>query len=326
MPEHLTPEHLTLKHPTLKHRLQPSKWKPLKWWLFSLLALAVTLWLSGTPQPAWASSHEQGLFKVGGDLTVTNTQKVTDVFTIDGDLTIQDGTTVQGDAFALGGNLQLEENTLVEGDAFAIGGKIIRAESAVINGNEFTVLEQFSNIFERFGVFGTLYLTNLVFWIVGFVVAAIAGSILLLLLPSHVDAIATTLQQRPFASLLYGLGGLAALTILTVLTVGSALGSILIPFANLAVALTGLFGGTTICVWLGGRLQRQSPSAHFSHFWRGLILLFVISLVPIAGGLLVSFIIFFGFGAALLARYGTQPTKKLPSSVDASLERLEHQT
>ena len=48
----------------------------------------------------------------------------------------------------------------------------------------------------------------------------------------------------------------------------------------------------------------------------------VISLIPIAGGLLVSLITLFGFGAALLSRYGIQTG----DSLSQSLDRLEHQT
>ena len=99
----------------------------------------------------------------------------------------------------------------------------------------------------------------------------IAGLLLLLLLPGHITAISAAIQLRPFASLVYGFGGLAAIVILTVLTAGSALGSVLIPLANLGALLTGLFGGTAICVWLGRRLQQNHPTAHFRHFWLGLV-------------------------------------------------------
>jgi hypothetical protein len=50
--------------------------------------------------------------------------------------------------------------------------------------------------------------------------------------------------------------------------------------------------------------------------------LFVISLIPIAGGLLVGLIALFGFGATLLSRYGVQTAHSLPIGLD----RLEHQT
>lgn len=94
--------------------------------------------------------------------------------------------------------------------------------------------------------------------------------------------------------------------------------------------ITGLFGGTAICVWLGRRLQKPKTTAHgqhslqhhFQHFWLGLILLLVISLIPLAGGLLVSLMTLFGFGATLLARYGTQSADTLP----VQLDRLEHQS
>jgi len=170
-------------------------------------------------------------------------------------------------------------------------------------------------------VLGTLYLGNVVFWAVTFVVAAIAGCLLLLLLPGQVDAIAAALQVRPFMSLVYGIGGFVALIILTVLISGSVIGAMIIPLANIVVLLTWLLGGIATCVWLGKRLRPQKPDARFQHFWLGWFLLLVMSLIPIAGGLLVSLTTLFGFGATLLSRYGLQPANALPMGLD----RLGHQ-
>lgn len=304
-------------------KLNLLKWKSFRWWVIALLALLWALWVSGSYLPALASPADQDSFIVGGDLVITEGQTVNDAFAVGGNLTIQANASVQGDAFAIGGNVQLEENAQVESDVFAIGGRVIRAESAVVNGSEFTVLERFSGLFERFGVLGTLYLANVVFWLMSFVVAAIAGCLLLLLLPRQINTITTAIHVHPLASLLYGIGGVAVLTVLTVLTSGSVLGAILLPLINLVALLTGIVGGTAICVWLGKQPQRQKPEAHFQHFGLGLMVLFVISLIPLVGGLLVSFVYLFGFGATLLARYGTQPVTDRPP---AALDRLDHQT
>jgi hypothetical protein len=297
---------------------QSLKWKPLKWWFISLIALAIAIWLSSSALPVLASPDDQAIFKLGSDLVIGESQTVQDAFAVGGDVTLQPHARVQGDIFAIGGDLQLQENTQVEGDAFVIGGRLIRAQSAVVNGSEFTALEQMRGVFDRFGVFGTLYLTNVVFWLVGFVMAATAGVLLLSLLPERIDAIAATLQHQPLASLLHAIGGLVAVSILTVLTVGSALGSIVIPLANLAVLLTGIFGGSAVCVWLGQRLQkrpfadrpqrfeRHSGQHSSQHFGLGLVLLLIISLIPIAGGVLIGLVTLFGFGATLLSRYGTE--------------------
>jgi hypothetical protein len=301
---------------------KPMKWKLMKWWLIGLLALLWALWVGGSYMSAQASPTYQDTFKIGGDVVVAESQMVNDAFAIGGDLTVQPGAIVQGDAFAIGGNLQLEDDVQVAGDAFAIGGQVMRSESAVVNGSEFTVLENFSGMFDRFGVIGTLYLGNVAIWAMTFVVAAIAGCLLLLLLPGHVDAIAAAVHARPAMSLVYGIGGFLSLIMLTVLISGSVVGAILIPLANIVVFFTWLLGGIATCIWLGKRLRAQRPDAHFQHFWLGLFLLFVISLIPIAGGLLVSLITLFGFGATLLSRYGVQTANTLPIGLD----RLEHQT
>ncbi|PSN11694.1 hypothetical protein C7271_24315 [filamentous cyanobacterium CCP5] len=298
------------------------KWKPLKWWFIGLLALLLALWVGTSSVPAQAESTTQDVFKIGGDLIVTGTPTTGDAFAIGGDVTVQEGVTIRGDVFAIGGSLQLKDNARVNGDAFAIGGRVIRADSAVVNGSEFTLLENFDGLFDRFGVIGTLYLMNVGFWTAAFIVAAIAGCLLLLLLPGHVEAISGTIQARPFMSLVSGVGGFVALLMLTVLTSGSVIGAVLIPLANLAMMLTWLLGGVAICIWLGKHLGGQNSQAHFRHFWWGLIVLFVVSLIPLVGGLLVGLVTLFGFGATLLDRYGTRTANSLPLSLD----RLEHRT
>jgi hypothetical protein len=298
------------------------QWKLVKWWLVGLLALFWAVWVSGSTMPAQANPTYQDTFNIGGDLVVAASQTVNDAFVIGGDLTVQPEAIVRGDAFVIGGNLRLEDNAQVTGDAFAIGGRVIRSESAVVNGNEFTLLENFSGLFERFGVLGTIYLANVLVWVVIFVVAAIAGCLLLLLLPGHVGAIATVIHARPFMSLVSGIGGFVALIILTVLISGSVVGAILIPLAHIVILFTWLLGGIATCVWLGKRLHAQKPNARFQQFWLGWLLLFIISLIPIAGGLLVSLITLFGFGATLLSRYGVQTASTLPMGLD----RLEHRT
>ncbi|MEO0646024.1 MAG: hypothetical protein AAFZ17_07710 [Cyanobacteria bacterium J06650_10] len=299
------------------------KWKPLKWWLLCLIALVFAFWLSGTPAVAESAPPDQATFKIGGDLVISADQTVTDAFAIGGDLTLQSGAIVEGDAFAIGGDVQLKENVQVIGDSFAIGGKVIREPGATVGGSEFTVLEPLSGVFDRFGVFGTLYLTNVIFWLVGFVAAVISGLLFLLLLSARIETISVVVRTRPFQSLVYGLGGLLGIGLVTVLLGGSTLGAIAIPLANLIAVYTGLFGLTANCVWLGQRLKSHQKTKHFQHFSLGLLLLFIVSLIPFVGGLLVSLFGLFGFGATLLSRYGASASQpQLP----APLDYLERQT
>lgn len=304
----------------------------LKRLLFGLCALLLTLYTGGalqaqTPTAApFPAASEQALFKIGGDLVVTPSQTVTDAFAVGGDVALQAGTQLPGDVFAIGGSVRLEEGVEVQGDAFAVGGRLIKAPDAVVRGSEFTVLEQLGGLFQRFGIFGTLYLANGLFWLAAFVVAAIAGCGLLLLLPKQVVVIRATLTAQPMTSFLYGIGGLVALSILTVLIAGSVLGSLLLPVANLALVLTGLLGWSAFCLWTGTQLWRTPSQSRFRQFFSGLLLLWLISLLPVVGGLLLAFASLFGFGATLLARYGTRalpPTlAEAPQDREVAAENL----
>ena len=277
-------------------------WRNIKLIILGFLAVFLVIFISGV-----ATANNQNditIFKMGTDVTVPAKQVMTDAVAIDGDVIILDGAKVTNDAVAIGGDVILKPNTRVGGDVVVVGGQIIKEEGAIVNGSEVAMFSNAKPLFDRFGLLGTLYLTNVFFWLISLTVVFIVGIFLILLLPDHLKRITKTVDRHPLNSGLWGLGGIVAITIFTALFSGSVFGLLLIPIVNLAFVVASIVGAVATSSWIGKKIlpRRKAPVVTFL---LGILILVVISLIPVVGGLIIFMLNLFGFGAVLLSRVGT---------------------
>lgn len=244
------------------------------------------------------------IFKMGNNVMVAAGQVMTNVVAIGGDVTILNQGQVTNDAVAIGGDVILKPNARVGGDAVAIGGQIIKESGALVGGNEVVAFSNAKVLLNRFGLFGTIYLTNVLFFLVSLIVIFAFGIFLLLLLPDQMKSITATMHQYPFESGMWGLLSIVAITLFTALFNGSVFGFLLIPIVNLAFVVAGLLGAIATGLWIGKKVLPRREKA-FIPFLVGMLILAVIGLIPIAGGLIILMLNLFGFGAVILSRGGT---------------------
>lgn len=289
-------------------------WRKIKPLILAIMAAFLVISLSAV---AVANSEsELQIFKMGTDVTVAEKQVMTDAVAIGGNVTILSEGQVTNDAVAIGGDVILKPNARVRGDAVAIGGQIVKEPGAIVGGNEVAVFSNASGLFARFGLFGTVYLFYVVFSLISLIVVFAFGVFLLLLLPGHIQSIAVTMHQHPFKSAMWGLGGIVAATLFVALFAGSVFGFLLIPIVNLAFAIAGLLGAIAAGLWIGMKAFSRRATAKFLSFLVGMLILVVISLIPVAGGLIILMLDLFGFGAVLLSRVGTVQPEKIQKRFD----------
>lgn len=282
-------------------------WPKIRRLILAFLAAFLLICVSGIA----VADNENNLqiFKMGTDVIVPEKQVVTDVVAIGGDVTIFNEGEVTNDAVAIGGDVILKKDARVDGDVVAIGGQIIQEEGAIVGGSEVIMFSNAKVLFDRFGLFGILYLTNALFYLFFLIVVLAFGVFLLLLLPGHVQTITATMHQHPFKSGMWGLGSIVAITLFIALFTGSVFGLLLIPIVNIAFVLVGLLAAIAAGLWTGQKILPRREKALIP-FLVGILILAVISLIPIAGGLIILMLNLFGFGAVLLSRVGTvQPAK-----------------
>ena len=291
-------------------------WRKIRLLIIAFFAAFLVIFVSGI---AVANNESDiTIFKMGTDVTVPEKQVITDAVAVGGDVTILNEGRVTNDAVAIGGDVIIKPNARVGGDAVAIGGQIVKEEGAIVSGSEVAMFSNAKVLFDRFGLLGTIYLTNALFALISLIIVFIFGVFLLLLLPGHIQSITATMHQHPFKSGMYGLGGMVAITLFIALFSGSVFGFLLIPIANLAFVVAGLLGAIATGLWIGKKILPRREAA-FIPFSLGMLILAVISLIPLAGGLMILMLNLFGFGAVLLSRVGTVQ----PENIQKIFDRLE---
>ena len=270
-------------------------------WFF--IAAFLVIMISGV---AVARDGELQVFKMGTDVTVLEKQVMTDAVAIGGNVTVLSEGEVTQDAVAIGGDVILKPNARIGGDAVAIGGQIIKEPGAMVGGDEVILFSNAGVLLDRFGLLGTLYITNALFYLAFSLFIFALGIFLLLLLPDRLQTITATIGQDSLKSGLWGLGSIVVIMLFTALFAGSLFGFLLIPVVNLAFAVAGLLGIVATALWIGKRIltRREKP---FIPFFVGMLILTLISLIPIAGVLIVLMLDLFGLGAVWLSRVGTMP-------------------
>ncbi len=294
-------------------------WQRIRKLLLAFVAAFLVILIAGV---AVAQSNDGvQIFKMGTDVTVAEKQVMTEVVAVGGNISILNEGQVTQDAVAIGGDIILKPNARVGGDAVAIGGQIIKEPGAMVGGSEVVIFSNAGVLLDRFGLFGTIYLTNAFFSLASLTIIFVFGIFLLLLLPGHLKSIIATMNQHPFKSGMWGLGGIVAITLFVALFAGSVFGFLLIPISNLALAVAGLLGAIATGLWIGKKIlaRREKP---FIPFLVGMLILAVISLIPIAGGLIILMLDLFGFGAVLLSRVGTVQ----PETIHKRFDQLEGST
>lgn len=290
-------------------------WRKLKTLIIAFTAAFLLILVSGI---AVADNEDSiHIFKMGTDVVVPEKQVMTDAVAIGGDVTVLNEGQVTNDAVAIGGNVILKPNARVNGDAVAIGGQIVKEEGAIVGGSEVALFSNAEVLFDRFGLWGILYLSNVLFSLISLIVVFAFGIFLLLLLPGHLRDITATMQQHPFKSGMWGLGGIIAITLFVALFSGSVFGFLLIPIVNLAFMVGILLGAIVTGLWIGKKIFTRRERA-FIPFLVGMLIFAAISLIPIAGGLIILMLDLFGFGAVLLSRVGTVQPETIQKRLDRS--------
>ncbi len=146
--------------------------------------------------------------------------------------------------------------------------------------------------------------TKLVAGIVSFASTLLLGLLLLRVYPVFTPRVASVIQEQPWAVL--GVGGalLFGVPLLIILCMVSVVGIPIGLMLGAMYVVTLYLGRVFVMLWVGQQILRfasDSPSAAWS-FVTGLVCYFLVSLVPLLGGLVTMLTIAAGLGAILVAK------------------------
>lgn len=256
----------------------------------------------GTVELTNAAALQGSLVAAGGRLRVS-APVARDARLAAGSVMIADRIT--GNLHAAAASLRLTSTAAVAGDLTYWSGEIASIDSrAQIEGR--VIRKELPEDFwpSPKDVAGALVGARLVLWLASLVSTLVLGLLFLRLYPNATRATVDQLGAQPLA--LFGLGVLAFLLVpvlaglLAITVVGLPLALVLLAWYGLALYLGRIF----VLQWLGERLLglfgRQTGGR--GAFVVGLVLYFLIALIPLIGGLVTALTLMFGLGATLYVK------------------------
>ncbi len=246
---------------------------------------------------------DRSIIKIGSDVRIEKDMRVEDAVAVGGSVYV-DGI-VDGDAVAVGGTVHLSEEAIVHGDVVTVGGVIDQAEGAMIYGTTVDVgAFDFKNIFEGKHFLGGHRGIPKFFTIIPLIGLFALVLLLSVLIPTELSTVASNIKNEPIIMFLWGMLGVILIVPLAVMLAISIIGIALIPLEVLAVFLASLIGYIAVAIMIGKKLlkalNKDNPSVVLSAIL-GVLILWLIGLIPIFGGIVMAIAWIIGFGAVIMA-------------------------
>jgi hypothetical protein len=224
------------------------------------------------------------VFVVDGDVTIRGTVKG-DVVVVDGDVTIRG--TVSGNVVTVSGQATLGRRGRISGDLVYGDERPVQAPGSRVGGDVQKVDAGDASIVGAIGA-----------WIAVVVSMFVLGLLLLLLAPRAAEAIARTGRSKPLVCAGVGFVSFFLLPVLAVAAlftiIGIPLGVVLL---FLVIPLYAI--GYVVSALVVGRLVLKKSLV--LAFLLGLVIVGLLTLIPIAGGIIGFLAVAFGLGVLLVS-------------------------
>ena len=267
-----------------------------------LIGMLLILWLlpAGSASAAAGDDGDDRIVLVGSVL-VDRDETAGDVIVVDGDVTIRG--TVTGDLVVVDGDVTIRGT--VEGDVVTVAGLATlgrrgRIGGDLVYGDDKPVQTPGSRVggeVKKIKIGDASIIAAIGIWI-GFTISLLLlGLVLLALAPRAGEAVARTGRAKPGIAALVGLLAFVLLPVIAIaacvtiigLPLGIVLGLLILPLYAIGYLSSAL---------VLGRMIRKTGT--ILPFVIGLVVLQLLTLIPIAGGIIGFLAIIFGLGVLLL--------------------------
>ena len=262
--------------------------------VFNLLFISILLGLFSLLR---ADGRE--IVRFGRDIVVDRGETIENAVSIGGDITVYGE--VEKDVVSIGGSVYLGPDAYIRGDVVSIGGEIEKEFGANIRGDivEMNIpgISSLINPFKNFwwGWYWPFRIISLIFFI--------ALTILIVaLFPRYVENLSTIIEQNTAQSILWGFVGLVLIVPLAIILCISIIGIVLVPVELLFVFCAFLIGYITMARILGRKISislNRPDLPILLEVSMGIVVLWIIGLIPFLGGIIRLIISIIGFGAVI---------------------------
>jgi hypothetical protein len=246
---------------------------------------------------------EQDAVAVGGDVLISG-EVMGDVVAIGGDVQVEATAHIHGDVTSMGGDVDIEPGAKVDGGKHSVGSgnddddddPTVAIVGSLGDDGDHDHDEGAKNDDDEGFVSGAMSLAA------SYLTVFVIGLLLISFAPDRFAAVKQVIREQPGRSVLRGVGGVLALSVLLIALCITIIGipvALVLGLATFALGYVALSGAASV---LGGALPvaalKQNMIAQMAV---GSLLLFIISLVPVLGGICVAVLCLMGLGAIVQA-------------------------
>jgi len=291
---------------------------------FLLLGLAAPVALAADP----GADHGSLLLAVGRDVDLASGEQTDAVVVVDGDAhvsgTARTVVVIRGDAVLTGASV--EAVVVVSGDATIGAGSRVSGDVRTLDGSatvdpSATVGGTVADLGSDVQTFAWVLVPFLFLFVLGIGLVTIVGALAVAALGARqVRSAERLISGQPVATIGFGLLGLIVLPVVAIalmLTiVGAPLGLLLLIVVLPAVAW---FGWVVAAIWIGDWLLNRGraldpESRPYAAAVVGVVVLWILGIVPVVGAIATPIASLFGVGAALLLAWRTLRREPVPAA------------
>lgn len=253
------------------------------------------------PQPTFAADN---IVQVAEDVIIDENSTFDEVTVIYGNCDISGR--VNDSVVVVGGNLTLGPRSRVEKDVTVVMGKIDRIDGSYVGGDITRIaIPKFLPLAKGFVSHGWLALLAIVG--IAALIGVIAVAMLIAaLMPGHIDSIVTRLENSFFLMAFMGIVWSIMSVVISGLLIVSIIGILLIPIVVIIVVISYIIGYVASSEFIGKNVAASFKKAvhPIVGLIIGVLVLFLIGLVPVVGNFIQLVFILAGFGACVTTRFG----------------------
>lgn len=277
---------------------------------FIVLLLASVL-LASCVSASYARVIVRGdsVVKMGEDINMGEGLKFNDLVAIKGNVNVKG--TVKGDVVAILGSVHLYPKADVMGDVVTIGGGVIRDAGSKIGGtvNEIPINKEGTGMAAGYIPMMGIMATGgfLMFKVLAFLGFIGLAMIMVSFMTRQIGAVSSMIERQWLKSIIWGILGLILIPLVALLLVITIIGIPLVVIELVIVSLAMTVGYIAIAQLIGKKftkaIRKPNQPMVVEAIW-GLLILFLIDLIPVLGPVIKCVAVIMGFGAAVVTKIG----------------------
>lgn len=264
----------------------------MKKWLILLIFLAAGA----------ANLHavDKDIIRIGDDVVIEAGDVVDNVIVIGGDITVYG--TVEENIVAIGGEVRMKENAFVGNDVITIGDQLIGENLGHIDGEIIDI--SFGRLLDLLPQKERASPFFAIFSVMSFIAITLLGVAIAAIFPAFIRNLTHIFEEFPGRVIGWGLLTLFLMIPLTIILMLSIIGIALIPFEIVFLILTTILGYVVVSNFIGGKiihtLSKQDAGSVVWNTLLGFFLLYLITLVPLLGTVVIWLVRAIGMGVVLV--------------------------